>query len=75
MQNVDSASIFSGRISGLFWTSLFRMQVRTIGDEKTVEKEDINSTHLLEFVYNIADLPRYIASFPCNFISRDLLSN
>lgn len=46
------------------------------GDEKTVEKEDINSTHLLEFVYNVgADLPRYIASFPCNFISRDLLSN
>lgn len=35
------------------------------GDEKTVEKEDINSTHLLEFVYNMgADLPRYIASFP-----------
>lgn len=46
------------------------------GDEKTVEKEDINSNHLLEFVYNMgADLPRYIASFPCNFISSDLLSN
>lgn len=46
------------------------------GDEKTVEKKDINSNHLLEFVYNMgADLPRYIASFPCNFISSDLLSN
>ena len=44
--------------------------------EKTVEMEDTNSTHLLEFVFNMgADLPRYISSFPCNVISSDLLSN